>query len=340
MKNTFQKQLIYKKSHAQSVSVHDLLIISPDLRGDLKKFLYEKENANRSTATIAYYKQFISWFLDFLKLVDVTQAGDIKPEYVMAYNQHLKECEWQDVSIATSFRAVRAFLNWLVEVGKIKEEDYKHWRLVEPSFKKKKVRPFTVEEIKALLLLVDNRPMEGHKPEERKLCDLRDRAIILVYLDTGIRLREQTDILLSDIDLPHGIIRVNGKNGEERIVAFSPKTKAHLSKYILYRGELGYKDLHLWVNEYGRPLTRWGICSLFTRLKKLADFKSGVRCSSHTFRHTAGITALRNGMNTFVLQEMFGHKSQHQTKEYIEYLNSEDVVKAHAMYSPVQNMDI
>ena len=73
--------------------------------------------------------------------------------------------------------------------------------------------------VRGLLLLVKERKMAGHSEQDRKLCYLRDTAIILLYLDTGIRLREQTDILLSDIDLPMNTVNVMGKNAEERTVS-------------------------------------------------------------------------------------------------------------------------
>jgi site-specific recombinase XerD len=341
MKNAHQHYLITKKAHARLVSVRDLLTSKNDLRGDLQRFLLEKENNNRSKATIDFYRWFVGWWIDFLEEGDITHADQLHPEYIMAYNQYLREDrKWQDVSVATSFRAIRAFCNWLAEVGQIKQEDYVHWRLEEPQFKKKKIKPFTELEIRGLLKLIENRPMYGHTGEHRKLLNLRDRAIILVYLDTGIRLREQSEILLSDIDLSRCIIKVNGKNGEERIVPFSPKTKVALTRYILHRGTLEYGDLHLWVNESGKPLTIWGLKDMFRRLKGLTNFESGVRVSSHTFRHTTGIMSVRNGMDTIILQEMLGHKSQKQTKEYLEYLTDDDVIKAHAKFSPVKNMNI
>jgi integrase/recombinase XerD len=257
----------------------------------------------------------------------------------MTYRRHQKENGWKDVSIATSYRAIRRFCNWLVEVGKVKEKNNPCLRIKEPTFKKKIIQPLTENEIRGLLLIIDHRSMSGHKETERKLCNLRDKAIIYIYTDTAIRLRELHEILLSDINLDAGTIKVSGKNGEERIVPFDRKAKASVSRYIIYRGELGFDDPYLWVNEYGRPLSRWGICSLFTRLKALAGYKSGVRVSSHTFRHTAAITALRNGMDGLILQRLLGHKTLHQTNEYTALI-SDDVIKAHHKYSPVQSMDI
>ena len=81
-----------------------------------------------------------------------------------------------------------------------------------------------MNEIQGLFLIVDNRAMDGHTPQERKLCNLRDKAIIYLYLDTGIRLREQADILISEINLNTLTVRVMGKNGEEWTLDFSKNT--------------------------------------------------------------------------------------------------------------------
>jgi site-specific recombinase XerD len=334
----FQHQLIRKNHYARPASIQDLLTISDDLNGNLKEFLIECDNNNLAPATITYYQQMIGWFLDFLKEGNVTKVGQILPQHITIYNLHRKDSGWKSISIATSFRAIRRFCMWLVEAKKIEKDHNPCEGLKQPKYEKKVIKPFTDGEINALLLINANRSTSGHTEWERKLCITRNKAIILLYLDTAIRLREMSAIFLSDIDLPSRSIRIMGKGAKERIVTFSPKTKTALTQYIICRNE--HKDLALWIGILGKPLTRWGICQIMRSFKLKAGFTSGVRCSSHTMRHTSAMSCLRNGMGELTLKYMLGHETLHTTQIYTQSLGGEDVAKAMLKCSPVDHLQL
>ena len=127
-----------------------------------------------------------------------------------------------------------------------------------------------------------------------------------------------------------------GKGAKERIVTFSPKTKTALTQYIICRNE--NKELALWVGIGGKPLTRGGICQIMRTFKVKAGFTSGVRCSSHTLRHTSAMSCLRNGMGELTLKYMLGHETLHTTQIYTQSLGGEDVARAMLKCSPVDHL--
>ena len=85
-----------------------------------------------------------------------------------------------------------------------------------PHVPKTLIKPFRLEELRLLLSLCDQKTFLG----------LRNRAIILVFLETGLRLKELANMQIEDIDFERGIIQVMGKGARERVVAIQPRTLA------------------------------------------------------------------------------------------------------------------
>jgi integrase len=75
------------------------------------------------------------------------------------------------------------------------------------------------------------------------------------------------------------------------------------------------------------------------KLGQKANLK-GVRCSPHTFRHTAATLSLENGALEFEVQSMLGHSTLNMTRRYVSSLNSENAAKAHERFSPVRKLDL
>ena len=132
---------------------------------------------------------------------------------------------------------------------------------------------------------------------------------------------------IEDIDFDRGIIRVMGKGARERVVAIQPRTQKALLRYLLVRHD-GHRCV--WVSEEREPLTEWGIAIMIQKLGKRAGLKN-VRCSPHTFRHTAATMSLDNGAGEFEVQAMLGHSTLAMTRRYVATLNSEKAIAAFYM---------
>lgn len=155
-----------------------------------------------------------------------------------------------------------------------------------------------------------------------------------MFLDTGLRLTELSNIQLCDINLDRGTINVFGKGSKERLVKIGNVTLKALLHYLILRN-----DQHscLWIKEERKPMTRNGIQTTIKRLCKRAEI-TGVKMGPHTFRHIAAINYLRNGGGEFTLQVMLGHSTLQMTRRYVSSLNAEDMIRIHKMASPVDNM--
>jgi integrase/recombinase XerC/integrase/recombinase XerD len=192
------------------------------------------------------------------------------------------------------------------------------------------IKPFSHDQISKLLALCDDSNFLG----------ARNRAIIMTFGDTGLRLSELAKIQLEDVNIQTDTIRVMGKGNKERVVPFGKVTKAALLKYQRLR-ECEIPDL--WLTEERRPITKREIDIAIIRLGKYAGI-SGVRCSPHTFRHFFGTNSMLNGAPDWAVQTLLGHATLDMTKKYRETINSQNAIPFHRGskdrkgFSPVDNL--
>lgn len=164
-------------------------------------------------------------------------------------------------------------------------------------------------------------------------------AIVLLLLDSGIRVSECKEIELDDVNLENGCIMIrNGKGSKERIVPVGSLVQKTLWKYIKqFRPQpLTQQVKALFLSDKGLPLTRNGIQQMLRRYGKRAGI-NGIRCSPHTLRHTFAKNYLLNGGDIFSLQKMLGHSSLASVRLYVN-LFATDIKKQHQRFSPVDNL--
>jgi integrase/recombinase XerD len=168
----------------------------------------------------------------------------------------------------------------------------------------------------------------------------RNRAILWVLYDTGIRLSELCGLRTGDFDRKHGLIIVKGKGSKERRIALGQNCLRHLL-YYLERHRPNDEELvewgsagedHLFLSETRTPLTSNGVTLLFARLRKRAGI-TDKRISPHIFRHTFAIRYLVLGNDPFSLQVLLGHEDMTTVKNYM-HMNDETIQEQKRKYSP------
>ena len=194
--------------------------------------------------------------------------------------------------------------------------------------------PLSQADVKALLAACE-RTREYGRPGKRS-CDnvrptgLRDKTLIFLLLDTGMRASEVCGITARDVDLKNRRCGVLGKGDKERSLPISPETARVLWRYMSSRADAKASE-PLFVTITGRPMDR------FVLLEMLQDLgaKVGVAdCHPHRFRHTFAINFLRNGGNVYELQMALGHTTLEMVRVYLA-LAETDLQKAHEEASPV-----
>jgi site-specific recombinase XerD len=211
----------------------------------------------------------------------------------------------------------------------------------EPKVDKPLIRVYTDEDLRRLDAACDRTPKGSSiTPDERKALAARDRAIIWLFLSTGIRASELCGLLFSDIDWDAGLIYVRGKGAKERRVPFGKVARQHLNTYIQYwRGvPARNEDEHVFLNVFGIPMRLQSIQQLFKRLKKVSGI-TDKRVSAHTCRHWFAVNCIKRGMPSTVLQGLLGHEHLEMINVYVK-LAEQDSRALYVQYSPVDALEM
>ncbi|MBN1368300.1 MAG: tyrosine-type recombinase/integrase [Dehalococcoidales bacterium] len=228
-------------------------------------------------------------------------------------------------SIDAYLRAIRAFWTWLVSEEITTANPFTRVKFPRPP--KKVVPTFTEDQLRSLLAVLD--PATG--------LGVRDRAMLLLFLDTGLRVSELVNADLVAVDLTAGTLKVCGKGSRERVVPLGVKVQRALWKYIHQcRPEPTPDNNKLFLNRNGWPISPSYVQKRLKRYARKTDIR-GVRVSPHTFRHTFALSYLRNGGDVFSLQRILGHSSLDVVRIYVNLAQS-DVREAHRRCSPADHM--
>jgi site-specific recombinase XerD len=206
-----------------------------------------------------------------------------------------------------------------------------------PRAETRAVEPFSQEDVKALLAVCER--SAAYRRPGKVLCDnerptgVRDRAMILLLLDTGIRASELCGLQLRQVDLKNRHIVVMGKGSKERQLPISAQTSKALWKYLVSERKDARLNEEVFEGHYGGPLTRDALLKVLRRLGERAGVEG---CHPHRFRHTFAIQYLRNGGNTLALQASLGHTTLEMVRVYAQIAQA-DLDNGHLVASPVAN---
>ncbi len=218
-------------------------------------------------------------------------------------------------------QVVKSFLSWCSHdddmEGLVKEKLAQKVPMTKREIKV--IDTFTPEQIKALFAVCRDEKYHG--------LEQRDKAVLAVLFDTGIRASELCGLTLDNVHLTKedAYLKVYGKGNKWREVPLGNTSRAALHKYIhRFRPESKRKEVFL--TRSGDQFTISGLGKLFDRLETRAHIK-GVRCSPHTCRHTFAVSYLSNGGDVYKLSRLMGHTSVSVTEHYLRAFRDKDARK-------------
>lgn len=210
-------------------------------------------------------------------------------------------------------------------------------RLVDPPDPEERdIVPYTESDVRALLGALD-RSRSYTRPGKRECSNtqpnaIRNRAILLLLLDTGMRASELCDLKIFRVDLKNRRVSVFGKGSKERTLPFGPRTGQAIFKYLITRKDES-ANAPLFATVAGDALDRNELLHMIRALAR----RAGVQAANcHRFRHTFAINYLRNGGDAFTLQEMLGHTTMDMVRTYLR-LAQADLDASHRRASPVEH---
>jgi integrase/recombinase XerD len=227
-----------------------------------------------------------------------------------------------------------ALWTWLVNEG-IAPLHIVH-KVQRPRPEKRDIQPYTEVDIRAMLGAIErsNSYKTAHKDEVTKALQHveRNRAILLILLDTGLRASELCELRIHQVDLRNRHLVVMGKGSKERMIPFCARTGQAIWRYVSTRPEDPIDD-YLILTEAGTGLDRHDLRKTIGRIGNRAGVQ---RVNVHRFRHTFAINFLRNGGEPYSLQRLLGHSTMEMVKTYLSIAQA-DLDRNHRRASPVDN---
>jgi integrase/recombinase XerC/integrase/recombinase XerD len=296
---------------------------------------------DKSPKTVAWYSANLSSFHNYLKsrhLPDTLDKIDVKilRQYTLyllkknKYQGHPITPEKKEPLSASSVhghvRTLRAFFSWLLAEELIETNPARG--LKPPKVYQKVVSTLSDEEIGAILGVLA--PMNS--------SNARNQTIIMLLLDTGLRMGELIKLKMDHVYMNEGLLKVMGKGKKERIVPMGSNAQKALHRYLFrYRPQPFSKSTdNVFLSVVGKPLTENSVKLIFSRLAK----KSGVtRLHAHLCRHTFATRFLINGGDVFTLQQILGHSTLEMVRHYVS-LAANHVAIQHHRFSPLDRLNL
>jgi site-specific recombinase XerD len=292
----------------------------------------------KSHQTVIWYSRVVRYFGDYLKerqLADTLDnlSVDLVRDFVLHLQTrrkwpdrqcHLAEQNLRAISVQTYVRALRGFFNWIYREGYTRENILANLR--PPKAPRTLAEVLRDEEVGRILACVDPETSWGS----------RDSAMLIVMLDTGLRLSEVANLAMANAHLDEGYLKVMGKGAKERMVPIGGVAQKALLRYVYkFRPEpLNASEDTLFLTPEGRAMSANGVQMVIRRLAS----KSGVkRLHPHLCRHTFATNYLMNGGDVFTLQQILGHTTLEMVRRYVN-LASAHVRVQHRKFSPMDRM--
>lgn len=290
----------------------------------LALFMNDCERRGLRPFTIKYYRREIASFFAFLESVEHSAfVHEVVRDDLTEFIEDLQRRGRKPGTINAKIRAIRAIFAWLAEYRYIGKHPFKNYPLVKDNAGH--IETFSLKQVKALLAA----------PNKRTFTGQRDYTLMLLLLETGVRLNEVAQMNVEDVRLDEGAVLVReAKNRFARSVPIQSKMREQMRRYLKLRGTADTEALFVTLD--GEPLRRRSIQTQIAKYGREAKIE-GVRCSPHTFRHTMAKMSVMNGAGVFELQKILGHSSLDMVRVYVNLYSSE-IHERHRDFSPLKDL--
>lgn len=269
-------------------------------------FILSRRLADLSFKTISDYKQFIMPFVRFIGLK--TPVNDIEQGNINRYIETLLNRPLSKSTRATYIRNLKVFLKWLQSEYSV-QYDYK--RVKVPKSPKKNVKIYSSDELREIF---------AHIHSENEWLTVRNRCIVALMYDSGLRQSEVCLLERSRVSFADNTLVVCGKGNKERTVPLGCLAKSYMKEYLSL---CPFASEKVFVNRRGSPLTCNAVKLLISKLSAELPFE----LSSHKLRHNFATNYCidqyeeRGQVDIYRLMILLGHEDIETTKRYLHHAN-------------------
>lgn len=271
--------------------------------------------------TLLAYRRDLEGFQRFLR-AERRGVGDAGPGELTRYLGSLRRRGLGSRSVARHLSAVRGLYRHLLEAGVVARDPAEH--LDSPRPPRRLPRTLSMADVVALIETPDISRPDG----------LRDRALLELLYASGLRASEALSLRIEDVNLSAGYVVPTGKGSRQRLVPVGAHALRWVRQYLktarpalVKRADPGT----LFLNRFGRPLSRQALWGLLKKGARRADIRASV--SPHTLRHCFASHLLERGADLRSVQAMLGHADISTTQIYT-HLSSRVVRDMYMRFHP------
>ncbi len=292
------------------------------------EFIFHCQARKLSPRTIKNYGKQIDYLLRFLEREhDITSIEEILPRHIKEFLHSMLKAGRTTNYVNDLLKAFKVFFRYAFE------EDYTDTLLTQKIRNAKGpktiIRTFSEQELKQMINFY-----QGHD-----YLIIRNKVIMLMLIDTGIRLSELTGLTEEQIKYDYIIIR--GKGLKERVVPKSPQLSKWLIKFQAVRKSyFAYRIVpdNLFLSKNAKPLTNTMIDRIVKDAGRSCGVSADIRISAHTFRHTYAQFQLKAGLDIYSLSRLLGHENIAITQTYLNGMRDREILKQAQHTSPLMNL--
>lgn len=299
----------------------------PKFVTDLTNYLIAIKNLSQiyvknMTITVEQFLEFINIhkFKNKYSSVSELTLNDVRSlsnSDIYSFIYFLAESQYKINSRVVKIEHLRTFFNYLFTIKQsIFTEPFKKINS-ERKIEKKLPNYLSLDEAKRMITVYAN---------STNKIEIRDNAILHLFLNSGLRLSELKNLNIDDLDLKNNKFSIIGKGNKERTGYINDITRKALDEYLKIRETFNPRTKTLFVSRYGLKMSSTSIEKIVKRAYKLAEIDDEDYCV-HTLRHTCATLLYRNGIDIRTIQEILGHV-QIDTTEIYTHLHDQEVMDA------------
>ena len=300
------------------------------LENVLKEYLYDCQLRKLSKRTIKSLRNNNNrLFLYLGNTYAIFELEDVRRVHVQSYINYLAEQGRRETYVNSILKNVRGLFRYCEEEEYIKESPVR-----KVKFQKEEItviRTFNDDEVKRMVNYYSG----------KKFLDQRNKLIMTILFDSGIRNGELCDIKMSD--LCENAIRIHGKGKKIRYVPMTPAINKMMIRYLRTRenyimDKYNYHTDYLLLSQKGKKLTPEAIERVVRTCGNGCKIREEIRCSPHTCRHYYAQAQLKNGCDLFTVSRLLGHNNINITKRYLNSIETDDMLMIAQKTSPLRNI--
>lgn len=292
------------------------------------EYLFDCEIRNCTEKTVSNYRKQLKHLTDFLSSnFGITELEQLESKHIKAFVKYYQQRQCKASYVNDNLKAAKVLCAYAYHEGytdHLITADIKNVK--EP---KVLIHTFSTDEIKRMIGYYNG----------NTYIDWRNKLILMILFDTGIRISELTGMKNNQIQDSYFIIY--GKGRKERVVPKTPLVAKTLVKYNLAKEKYfrcRKMDDYVFLSKNGKKLNNQMINKFMKDCAEAVNVNPRVRVSPHTCRHTFAHLQLKNGLDLYSLSRLLGHESVSITQRYLESIEDGQIIDSARKTSVLNNL--